>query len=390
MKITVVGLGYVGLSLSVLISQKHEVCALDIDEKKVNLINKKKSPIKDEYIENFLSTKQLNLTSTIDKFKAYHNSDFIIISTPTSFDNTTSEFDTSKVELVIKQSIECNKNATIIIKSTVPMGFTDKMRILHKTSSILFSPEFLREGCALYDNLYPSRIVIGDNSKEAIIFGKLLADCSNKKNDEVGVHYMQSKEAEAVKLFSNTYLAMRIAFFNELDTFAEIKNLSSENIIKAISADNRIGNYYNNPSFGYGGYCLPKDSKQLLTNFQDIPNNLIKSIIDANLTRKQFIAQSILNKNPKTVGIYKLAMKSNSDNFRESATIDIIRLLVSKGVKIFLYEPDMQELKFDNVILLNNLTDFLLKSDLIVANRISDEINASNNIIYTRDIFNEN
>lgn len=390
MKIAVIGMGYVGCSIAVLLSQKNDVIALDVDEKKVELINAKKSPIKDNEIESYLKNKELNLKATLDKEQVYKNSEYVIIATPTNYDVTTGSFDTSSVESVIKEAIDFNENTNIVIKSTIPIGFTDRVRNQFKNKNIFFSPEFLREGKALYDNLYPSRIVVGDKSENAIKFAKILADCSKLNNKEVKIHFMESKEAEAVKLFSNTYLAMRIAFFNELDTFAEVHEVSAEKIISAVSDDSRIGSYYNNPSFGYGGYCLPKDTKQLLDNYNKIPNNLIKAVIDSNTTRKEFVAQSVMKKYPKSVGIYRLSMKVDSDNFRESAVLDIIDIFKKHGIKVNLYEPYLDQLDLSSVSLINNLEEFILSSDIILANRISHDLDHVQNKVYSRDIFRNN
>ena len=390
MKITVVGAGYVGLSLSVLLSQNHKVLVLDIDKKKVDLINKKKSPIKDVEIEDYLLEKNLDLTATSKNKYAYNHSDYVIVATPTNYDIATKSFDTSTVEAVISDALKQNREVTIAIKSTVPLGFTDKVKNRFNTKKIFFSPEFLREGKALYDNLYPSRIVVGDTTDEAKKFGEMLLKSSNKKISSVKIHYMKSKEAEAVKLFSNTYLAMRIAYFNELDTFAEVHDVSSKKIINAVSDDPRIGNYYNNPSFGYGGYCLPKDTKQLLENYQKIPNELIKAVIDSNQTRKNFVANSVINKSPKSVGVYRLAMKSGSDNIRESAVIDLIDLLQKENIEVILYEPLIDSFNYKGTKLINNLSKFISISDMIIANRFSEELKDVQNKVYTRDLFYEN
>ncbi len=390
MKICVVGTGYVGLSLSVLLSQKHQITALDISDEKIKLINNKKSPIKDLELEDYLQNKSLKLNATLNKDEAYSNADYVIIATPTNYDVKTGSFDTSSVEQVISDCIAINPEALIIIKSTIPLGFTDSMRQKFQKRDIIFSPEFLRESNALYDNLYPSRIVIGDDSKKALEFGKILINCSLKSENEVQLLCMDSKEAEAVKLFSNTFLAMRISFFNELDSFAEIQNLSSEKIIEGVSADQRIGNYYNNPSFGYGGYCLPKDTKQLLDNFNKIPNNIIKAVVESNKTRKKFIVNSILNKFPGTVGVYRLIMKEGSDNFRESAVLDIIEELRRRKIKIILYEPLIAEKQFKEIEVIRNISDFISKSDLVIANRLSSDLMHVRNKVYSRDIFQKN
>ncbi len=390
MKISVVGAGYVGLSLAVLIAQKYDVIALDISKQKVEMINKGVSPIRDLKLIEYLQNKKLKLKATSDKKIAYRNADYIIISTPTNYDIDTGSFDTSSVEEVIADCIKLSKKAAIVIKSTIPLGFTDKMRNKFETNNIFFSPEFLRESNALYDNLYPSRIVIGDNSEKSIKFGEILLDCAKAERKTIPLINMKSKEAEAVKLFSNTFLAMRISFFNELDSFNEIQKLSSEKVIAGISSDPRIGNYYNNPSFGYGGYCLPKDTKQLLDNFQKIPNKLIKAVVEANQTRKDFIVNSIVNKSPKTVGVYRLIMKEGSDNFRESAVLDIIKKLKNKKIKIILFEPYLDKDRFDDIVVYKDLKKFIEKSDLIIANRLSDDLEHVKDKVYSRDIFGIN
>ena len=390
MKICVVGTGYVGLSLAVLLSQKFSVTALDISKEKVNKINKRVSPLKDNEIEYYLKNKQLDLIATLNKQKALSEKDYIVIATPTNYDINTGSFDTSSVESVISDVISINKHSNIVIKSTIPLGFTDRMRNQFNKKEIFFSPEFLRETMALKDNLYPSRVVVGDYTREAEIFAKMLIQCSKKNIKETTVLKMESIEAEAVKLFSNTFLAMRISFFNELDSFAESLDISTENIILGISSDPRIGNYYNNPSFGYGGYCLPKDTKQLLDNFKNIPNEIIKAIVKSNQTRKEYIVNSIMNKYPKTVGIYRLIMKEGSDNFRESAVLDIIQLLIEKNIKINLYEPLISEFESKKVELVNDLNEFVASSDLIIANRLTEELEYVENKVYSRDVFQEN
>ena len=386
MRITVVGIGYVGLSLSLVLSQEHQVLALDIDIDKVNSINDKKTPIKNEAIENFFLSKNLNLSATTDKKSAYSGSDFVIVSTPTNYSSEKESFDTLSVENTIEDSINYNPNATIVIKSTVPIGFTDRMKKKFNFKNIFFSPEFLREGNALLDNLKPTRIIIGDKSKNSITFSEMLLSCSNVQRDNLEILFMTSKEAEAVKLFSNTYLAMRVSFFNELDTFAEVNKLNSKSIINGVSTDPRIGNYYNNPSFGYGGYCLPKDTKQLLNNYENIPNDLIKAIIQSNQTRKKFIANSIIAKSPKTVGIHRLTMKKDSNNFRESAILDVIDLLRKREVKIILYEPII-EASFNGIKIIKDLDEFISLADIIVSNRFSKDLELINNKVYCRDIF---
>ena len=390
MKITIVGTGYVGLSLAVLLSQKYEVFALDIDQNKIDKINNKISPIKDNILEKYLKEKNLNLLATNDVEKSYAQSSFIIIAIPTDYDTNTGSFNTAGVEKVISEILKFNNNTTIIIKSTIPLGFTEKMRKRFNTNKIIYSPEFLRENKALYDNLYPSRIIVGDTTCEAEQFGRILAEVSDLTPDKITIFKMSSSEAEAVKLFANTYLAMRISFFNELDSYSEHNSLNTEKIINGICADPRIGNYYNNPSFGYGGYCLPKDTKQLLDNFSDVPNNIIKAVVESNKTRKNFIVQSILNQNPKIVGVHRLIMKENSDNFRDSAVLDIIRLLQSEGIEVNLYEPNIGNYDIGNIKLINNLKLFIQNSDLIIANRITEEIMLAKDKIYSRDIFQEN
>ena len=390
MKICVVGCGYVGLSLSILLSQKNNVVVTDIDQNKVKQINLRKSPIKDPEIKDYLLKKKLKLKATIDKKEAYENARYIIVATPTNFDNKTASFDTSIVEKVISEIVNINNESTIVIKSTVPLGFTEKMRGIYSKKNIIFSPEFLREGKALYDNLYPSRIVIGDKTIKGRQFAKLLTNSTYISKKKINIHLMESMEAEAVKLFSNTYLAMRVAFFNELDTFSEVNKVSSKDIISAVSDDPRIGNYYNNPSFGYGGYCLPKDTKQLLRTYKKIPNKLIKAVIDSNKTRKLFISNSIKKKYPKRIGVFRLAMKSGSDNFRDSAVLDLIKILKKQNLQIYLYEPLLKKSNIKNVLLINNFEQFISVSDLIIANRMSNKLIKVKNKVYTRDLFGEN
>lgn len=384
MKIAIAGTGYVGLSLATLLSQNHKIVALDIVPKKVNQINKRLSPIKDNYIKQFFAEKNLDLTATLDHTTAFKDATFIIISTPTNYDDKTNHFDTSSVEDVIEKSLKVNPKATIIIKSTIPVGYTEKIRQKYHYNNIFFSPEFLREGKALYDNLYPSRIIIGDTSNAAHQFGKILKDCALNNPP---VLYMHSTEAEAVKLFSNTYLALRIAYFNELDTYTEIKGLNTKDIIKGVSLDHRIGDYYNNPSFGYGGYCLPKDTKQLLSNYGDVPQNLIEAIVKANQTRKSHIAKTILSNKPKTVGIYRLTMKTGSDNFRSSAIHDIIRNLKVNNTKVIIYEPTLNQPLFNDCPIIKDLTSFTNQSDIIITNRLDSIISKYRAKIYTRDLF---
>ncbi|HDR1419817.1 TPA: nucleotide sugar dehydrogenase [Pasteurella multocida] len=384
-KITIAGAGYVGLSNAVLLAQHHNVILLDIDQNKVDLINNKKSPITDKEIEDFLQNKSLTMMATTDKEVALKNADFVIIATPTDYNTETGYFNTSTVEAVIEQTLSINPQATIIIKSTIPVGFTENMREKFNTPNLIFSPEFLREGKALYDNLYPSRIIVGSTSYQAKVFADMLTQCARKK--DVTVLFTHNTEAEAVKLFSNTYLAMRVAFFNELDTYASLHNLNTKDIINGISTDPRIGTHYNNPSFGYGGYCLPKDTKQLLANYADIPQNLIEAIVKSNETRKRFITHDVLNKKPKTVGIYRLIMKSGSDNFRASAILDIMSHLKANGVEIVIYEPTLNQQAFEDYPVINQLSEFINRSDVILANRSEPDLNQCSHKIYTRDIF---
>ena len=387
MKIAVAGTGYVGLSLATLLSQHNEVVALDILEEKINMINNRISPIRDEYIEKYFKEKNLNLKATLDYKEAFRNADFVIVSTPTNYDEKTKFFDTSSVEDVIKKVINMNdKNITIVIKSTVPVGFIEYIRKTYNISNIFFSPEFLREGKALYDNLYPSRIIIGENSEKSKIFANLLKTASLEKN--VPILFMNSTEAEAVKLFSNTYLALRVSYFNELDTYAELKGLNTKNIIEGVCLDSRIGNHYNNPSFGYGGYCLPKDTKQLKESYDGVPEKLITAIVDSNNTRKEHIISQIIAKNPKTVGIFRLTMKSNSDNFRNSAIQDVIKKIKEQDIKIIIYEPSINENYFLENKVVNNLNEFKRISDIIITNRYDNILSDVNDKIYTRDIYN--
>ena len=385
MKIAVAGTGYVGLSLATLLSSKNEVCAYDIVAEKVRKINERISPIKDKEIEEYFATKKLNLTATLDYKEAFSKADFIIISTPTNYDEDKNYFDTSSVEDIIEKLIALKIDTTIVIKSTIPLGYTEMIKKKYKLNNIFFSPEFLREGHALYDNLYPSRIIVGTESKEGEKFAELLKNCSLKK--DVPIKYMSSSEAEAVKLFANTYLATRVAFFNEVDTYAEMKKLSAKNIIEGICLDPRIGDNYNNPSFGYGGYCLPKDTKQLLANYKDVPQNMISAVVKANETRKNHIVAMILAKKPEIVGVYRLTMKSNSDNFRASAIIDILTKLSKENVAIIIYEPTIDKKTYNGYLVENNLREFKEKSDVIVANRISDDLLDVKDKVYTRDLF---
>ena len=385
MKIAIAGVGYVGLSLATLLSQYNEVVALDIIEDKVDKINSKISPIEDKYIEKYLRTKKLNLRATLDYKDAFCNADFIIICMPTNYDEKNNFFDTSLVEEIIEKIKNMKISTTIIIKSTVPVGFTEKMKRKHNMNNIIFSPEFLREGKALYDNLYPSRIILGDKNEQAKKFAELLKKASLKK--DVAIKFMKSTEAEAVKLFSNTYLALRIAYFNELDTYAEIKGLNTKNLIEGVCMDQRIGDFYNNPSFGYGGYCLPKDTKQLKANYKDVPENLITAIVNSNATRKQHIVEEILSKEPKIIGIYKLSMKKDSDNFRTSAIFDIIDMLIEKNKNIIIYEPQYENENYKNCKIVRDIKSFKENSSIIIANRIEDELADVMDKVYTRDIY---